>query len=148
MEFMGISVGILALVATCVLLFGRGGTIKLLAGVAVLAVLGIGGTLGLVIWQEQQAKQTAGKAGEDRLPVVTATAIAILPALPSGFVLDKAGDVAAKIQVTGPDGRIFLFSDGTEKAAMESYMQRQYGAPGTPRAQCWAKEPGPWCDYR
>jgi hypothetical protein len=42
MTFMGISVGILALVATGMLLFGRRGTLKILAWLVVLAVLGLG----------------------------------------------------------------------------------------------------------
>jgi hypothetical protein len=46
MQFMGISIGILALVATAMLLFGRRGTVKILAWFAILAVLGIGGTVG------------------------------------------------------------------------------------------------------
>ena len=84
---------------------------------------------------------------DDLIPKA-AVPVAILPALPSGFVLEKTGDLAGKIQVTGPDKRIFLFSDGTEQAAIENYMQSVYGAAGSARAECWAKEPGPWCDYR
>ncbi len=53
MTFMGISVGILALICTAMLLFGRRGTIKILAGLAILAILGVGGTAGFLIWQEQ-----------------------------------------------------------------------------------------------
>jgi hypothetical protein len=51
MEFMGISIGILALVATAMLLFGKKGTLKFLAWLVVLAVLGIGGTVGFIIWE-------------------------------------------------------------------------------------------------
>ena len=94
------------------------------------------------IWPtlRHDATQTAG--------TMRADPVNILPALPSGFVLENTPDLADKIRVTGPDKRIFVFSAGTEKAAIESYMQTQYGAPGTARAECWAKEPGPWCDYR
>ncbi len=53
MEFMGISVGILALICTAMLLFGRRGTVKILASLVVLTVLGMGGTVGFFIWQEQ-----------------------------------------------------------------------------------------------
>jgi hypothetical protein len=50
MEFMGISIGILALVATAMLLFGRRGTLKILAWLVILTVLGIGGTVGILAW--------------------------------------------------------------------------------------------------
>jgi hypothetical protein len=60
MQFMGISIGILALVATAMLLFGRRGTVKILAWLAVLVVLSVGGTIGFVILQER-ARQTASK---------------------------------------------------------------------------------------
>ncbi len=186
MEFMGISVGVLALICALVLLFGRRGTAKILGWFAVLVVLGIGGTAGLIVWNDNQTKRATAiqvttpdgrqcptdkpywsdvsrrcvqelsdrdvglpDASSDAFDAkAAATPVTILPALPSGFVLDKTADVADKIAVTGPDKRIFLFAARTEKAAIESYMQTQYGAPGTPRAQCWTKEPGPWCDYR
>jgi len=57
MEFMGIAVGILALVGTSVLLFGRRGTLKILGGLLILAVLGISGTAGFLVWQDQHFQQ-------------------------------------------------------------------------------------------
>jgi hypothetical protein len=59
MEFMGISIGILALVATAMLLFGRKGTLKFLAWLVVLAILGIGGTVGFIVWRDNQARSAA-----------------------------------------------------------------------------------------
>src|SRR6266581_3265274 len=64
MEFMGIAVGILALVCTAVLLFGAGGTRKILAWLAVLAALGIGGTVGYIIWQEQPTKSIRAQSAD------------------------------------------------------------------------------------
>ena len=89
-------------------------------------------------WPKLQHTQTAGPA----------TPLSILPALPSGYELDITPDLADKIRTTGPDKRIFVFSPGTGEAAIKSYLQTEYGAPGSPRAECWAKEPGPWCKYR
>src|SRR5262249_60698251 len=71
MQFMGISIGILALVATAMLLFGRRGTLKILAWLVVLAVLGIGGTVGFIIWREQAQHQASNS----------------IPPPPPGFVL-------------------------------------------------------------
>jgi hypothetical protein len=152
MEFMGVSIGVLALVCALVLLFGAHGARKILGWTLGLVIFG-GVGVGAVIWGWPMLQQGPApqKLTFDDIPnatVTTATPLTILPALPPGFVLDKTADVADKIQVTGPDKRIFLFAAGTERTAIQSYMQAQYGAPGTPRAACWAKEPGPWCDYR
>jgi amino acid transporter len=73
MEFMGIAVGILALICTAVLLFGVRGTRKILGWLVLLAVLGIGGTLGFVAWSDNQAKRQANvfdqfPAAENKLP--------------------------------------------------------------------------------
>jgi len=147
MEFMGISIGILALISALVLLFGVRGTRKILGwtfGALILGSIGVGA----VVWLWPMFQQRDTKITFDDLIPKAAVPVAILPALPSGFVLEKTGDLAGKIQVTGPDKRIFLFSDGTEQAAIENYMQSVYGAAGSARAECWAKEPGPWCDYR
>jgi hypothetical protein len=169
MEFMGIAVGILALICALVLLFGRHGTRKILGWglIALILVLGAIAVAGIEGEKKEQAareeikaviernnRQTRGLSDAEvglapnHATVRLATPITILPALPAGFELDKTPDLADKITVTGPDRRIFVFSAGTERASIESYLQSQYGAPGTPRAQCWAKEPGPWCDYR
>jgi hypothetical protein len=56
--------------------------------------------------------------------------VAILPALPRGavppgFVLEKIPEHPDKIIVTGPDGRVFLFSAGTSAEAINNYMQKQ-----------------------
>src|SRR5216683_1422524 len=145
MEFMGISVGILALICTAVLLFGVRGTRKILGWtLSLILVCAVG--VGAVVWAwpRLHATQSAGPVTfDDLIPKTkaTATPVAILPALPSGFVLDKTADVAGKIEVTGPDKRIFLFSAGTEMAAIESYMQTQYGAPGTPAHNVGPKNP-------
>ncbi len=56
MEFMGISIGILALICTAMLLFGRTGTVKILAWLALLAVLGIGATVGFIVWWPRQCR--------------------------------------------------------------------------------------------
>jgi hypothetical protein len=109
--------------------------------------------VGAVIWgwpmlQQDTALQELTFEDVPNAAVTRAVPVAILAALPTGFVLDETADVANKIQVTGPDHRIFLFAAGTERSAIQSYMQTQYGAPGTPRAACWTKEPGPWCEHR
>ena len=149
MEFMGISVGVLALVCTAMLVFGARGARKLLGWTFGLLLFGSVGTIVvLCAWPTaQHSTQTPASITFDDL-IPKAKPVAILPALPSGFVLDKTADVTDKIQVMGPDKRIFLFAAGTERIAIENYMATQYGEPGTPRAQCWSKEPGPWCDYR
>jgi len=148
MEFMGIAVGVLALVCTLALLFGVGGARKILGwgfGLLIFSVVGVGAAIG--IWSLYQVHtQTAVSS----IPGTTspATPVRILAPLPTGFVLDNTPDLADKIKVTGPDKRIFVFSAGTEEAAINSYMQSQFGGPGSKRAECWAKEPGPWCNYR
>jgi hypothetical protein len=48
----------------------------------------------------------------------------------------------------GPDKRIFIFAPGTKEGEIKYSLQTQFGAPGSPRQECWIKEPGPWCDYR
>jgi hypothetical protein len=144
MEFMGISVGILALVGAFVLLFGVRGTRRILGwGFALLIFCAIG--VGAVIWIQSSNEiptQTTASSASPTTPVT------IIAPLPDGFVLDNTPDLADKIRVTGPDKRIFVFSAGTGEAAITSYMQSQYGVLGSPRWNCWFKEPGPWCDYR
>ena len=148
MEFMGVAVGVLALVCTLALLFGVGGARKILGwGFGLLIFCAIGGGAAIGIWSlHQMHTQTAVSS----IPGTAspATPVTILPPLPAGYVLDNTPDLADKIRVTGPDKRIFVFSAGTEEAAIESYMLSQYGAPGSRRSECWFKEPGPWCDYR
>jgi hypothetical protein len=145
MEFMGISVGVLALVCALILLFGARGARKILGwSVALLIFCAIG--VGALAWISSLPTQTT--ASSIPKTASTATPVTVLPPLPTGFVLDNTPDLADKIRVTGPDKRTFVFSAGTEKAAIESYMRSEYGAPGSPRAECWAKEPGPWCAYR
>jgi hypothetical protein len=139
-EFMGISIGILALICALVLLFGAQGARKILGwSVALLIITAV--VVGALVWAWSKYQYGGVRTATANI----ATPLAILPALPPGFELDnKAGE----INVMGPDKRIFTFANGTEKSAIESYMKTQFGAPGTPRADCWAKEPGPWCDYR
>jgi hypothetical protein len=148
MEFMGISVGVLALVCALVLLFGSSGARKILGwGFAFLTLCAIG--VGAVAWisslNEKSTQTTASSIPETVPP---AKPVKIIAPLPTGFVLDETPDLADKIRVTGPDKRIFVFSSGTEEAAIKSYMESQYGAFGSPRSECWFKEPGPWCDHR
>jgi hypothetical protein len=52
MELRGILVGILALITISGLVFGRRGTLRILAGVLLMAVLTVGGIIGVTIWQE------------------------------------------------------------------------------------------------
>jgi hypothetical protein len=154
MEFMGIAVGILALICALMLLFGRHGTRKLLGWSLGLIVLGAAG-LGAAVWVWPMLPPPFNAAAPKLLSdadvglvVRPATPIEILPALPALELANKP-DLAGNIKVTGPDRRTFVFSAGTEEAAIKSYMQAQYGAPRTAaRAECWVKEPGPWCDYR
>ena len=132
---MGISIGVLALICALILLFGVQGTRKILGwglGLLLLSAAGIGA----FTW------------AWPKLQPATATPLEIMSALPSGYELNITPDLADKIRVTGPDKRIFIFAAGTEEAAIKSYMQAQFGAPGSPRAECWTKEPGPWCNYR
>ena len=66
MEFMGISIGVLALVAASVLLFGRRGTLRVLAVFAVLAVMATLGVLGYIahdVNSQKVAAQVAAPAG-------------------------------------------------------------------------------------
>jgi hypothetical protein len=132
---MGISIGILALICALVLLFGAQGARKVLGWSFGLVIFAI--AVGVFAWVLPKYQYGAAQSA------AVATPLEILPALPAGFELDNKA-----INVTGPDKRIFVFSNRTEKVAIENYMKTQYGAPGTPRADCWAKEPGPWCDYR
>jgi hypothetical protein len=80
--------GILALICSLVLLFGRRRTVKPFGWLAVLVVLGIGGVAAFLTWSEKQAKRAAADAYAD---VVRHAAIpvAILPSLPSGSSLKK-----------------------------------------------------------
>jgi hypothetical protein len=140
MEFMGISVGILALICALVLLFGPQGTRKILGWSFGLLLVGAI-TVGAAVWvwstYQHGTAQTATTA--------MAAPLAIMPPPPPGVaVRNKSGEILVK----GPDNRSFAFSGGTEQSAIENYMKAQYGAPGTPRSDCWFKEPGPWCEYR
>ncbi len=62
MEFMGISVGILALICTGLLLFGRRGTVKILTWLAVLVVLGIVTVIGYLVWDANKVTWMAWMA--------------------------------------------------------------------------------------
>jgi len=138
---MGISIGVLALICALILLFGVQGTRKILGWGLVLVILGAAGA-GAFMWAWPKLQHSAAAT----TPIIP---LSILPALPSGFELEKnTPDLADKVIVTAPDKRIFIFAAGTKEAEIKSYMQTQFGAPGSPRAECWAKEPGPWCDYR
>ncbi|WP_139020555.1 hypothetical protein [Bradyrhizobium sp. ORS 285] len=148
MDFMGISVGILALVCALVLLFGARGARKLLGwsfGVLIFCAIGLSAVAWIRSSYEMRTQTAAASISGTASP---ATPISIIAPLPTGFVLDNTPDLADKIRVTGPDKRIFVFSVGTEKTAIESFMRSQYGVQGSRRAECWTKEPGPWCDYR
>jgi len=148
MEFMGISVGVLALVCALILLFGARGARKILGWSFVLVIfcaIGVGAVVWISSLNDRPTQTTASSIPNTAL---SATPVTILPPLPTGFVLDNTPDLADKIRVTGPDKRTFVFSAGTETPAIESYMRSQYGAPGSPAAECWTKEPGPWCAYR
>jgi hypothetical protein len=149
MAFMGISVGVLALlVCALVLLFGVRGARKILGwsfGLLIFCAVGVGAVIW--IWSSYQMRTPTAVSS---IPGAAspATPMRIIPPLPTGFVLDNTPDLADKTRVTGPDKRIFVFYVGTEKAAIEGFMLSQFGAPGSRRAECWTKEPGPWCDYR
>jgi hypothetical protein len=140
MEFMGISVGILALICALVLLFGRQSTRKILGwGFGVLIFGGL--CLGVVAWALSSYQQH--NAGETTKATM-ATPLGILSAPPT----DGAKSYPNEILVEGPDHRTFRFAAGTETSAIESYFKAQYGGPGTPRGDCWSKEPGPRCQHR
>lgn len=146
MEFMGISVGVLALVCALILLFGAGGTRKILGwSFVLLCAIGVGAVVWISSLNNRPTQATGSSIPNTASP---ATPVTILSPLPTGFVLDNTPDLADKIRVTGPDKRTFVFSAGTEAAAIEGYMRSQYGAPGSPAAECWTKEPGPWCVHR
>lgn len=139
MEFMGISVGILALVAALVLLFGTKGTRKILGwSCALLVAIGLSAVI-VSLWPQTKPENRRSSS---------ATPVEIFPPLPAGFELDNTSALSDKIKVKGPDKRIFVFASGTSEAAITSYMQSQFGAPGSSRGECWTKEPGPWCSYR
>jgi hypothetical protein len=154
-EFMGISVGVLALICALILLFGVQTARKILGWSLGLVILGAAG-VGAFMWAWPKLQHSAGAEPPSFDPskpysgghIATATPEFILPALPSGFELENTPDLADKIRVTGPDKRIFVFAAGTKEAEIKYYMQTQFGAPGSTRAECWAKEPGPWCYYR
>lgn len=139
MEFMGISVGVLALICALVLLFGAQGTRKILGwGVGLLIFGGLG--LGAIVLAWSTYQHDAGQINK----TTTASPLGVLPAPPSA----GAKNYPDEILVEGPDHRTFRFTAGTEKSAIENYLKAQYGGPGTPRGDCWTKEPGPWCEYR
>lgn len=139
MEFMGISVGVLALICALVLLFGRQGTRKILGwGFGLLIFGGLG--LGAIAWAWSNYQHDAAQVNNTAM----ATPLGILPAPPA----DGAKSYPNEILVKGPDSRTFRFAAGTENSAIENYLKAQYGGLGTPRGDCWAKEPGPWCEYR
>jgi hypothetical protein len=118
MEFMGISVGVLALVCALILLFGARGTRKILGwSFALLIFCAIG--VGAVAWISSLPTQTTVSS----IPK-TASPATPVTVLPTGSSLDTP-DLADKIKVTGPDKRTFVFSAGTEGAAIISYMQTQ-----------------------
>jgi hypothetical protein len=152
---MGISIGVLALICALILLFGVRGTRKILGWGLVLVILGAAG-VGAFMWAWPKLQHSAAAEPPpfdpskpySGGPIATATPLHIMPALPSGFELNITPDLADKVIVTAPDKRIFVFAAGTKEAQIKYYMQTQFGAPGSPRAECWAKEPGPWCAYR
>jgi hypothetical protein len=128
MDFMGISVGVLALVCALVLLFGVRGARKMLGwsfGLLIFCAIGVGAVIWIRSLYEMRTQTAVSSIPGTASPV---TPVRIIPPLPTGFVLDNTPDLADKIRVTGPDKRIFVFSAGTEKAAIESYMLSQYGA--------------------
>jgi hypothetical protein len=138
MEFMGISVGILALICALALLFGVQGTRKILGWAFGLLIFG-GLGLAAIVWAWSTYQHSTGQANE-----IMATPLGILPAPPSA----GANNYPDETLVVGPDHRTFRFTAGTEKTAIENYLKVQYGGPDTPRGDCWIKEPGPWCPYR
>src|SRR5260370_39226736 len=101
MEFMGISVGILALICTAVLLFGVRGTRKILGWTLGLILVGaVGGGAVVWAWPRLHATQSAAAVTfDDLIPKTkaTATPVALLPALPTGFALDATADGAVNI---------------------------------------------------
>jgi hypothetical protein len=137
MEFMGISVGILALICTLVLLFGVQSTRKILGWGFGLLVLG-GLALGAIAWAWLAYQNDAGQMTKTMI----ATPLGVLTAPP------PTNSYPNEILVEGPDKRIFRFAAGTEADAIRSYLKAQYGGPGTPRGDCWINEPGPWCEHR
>ena len=138
MEFMAFSVGVLALVCALVLLFGAQGARRVLAWSGGIVATAAAATVGVVSWINYQPNSTT------RAPVI-ATPLEIFPEPPGGSSdLSRPG----KITVSGPDKRVFVFEAGTDSAGIREYMLLQYGHPGSPRALCWSKEPGPWCAYR
>lgn len=136
---MGISVGLLALICALVLLYGRQGARKMLArGFGLLIFGGLGLVAIAWAWSNYQ---------RDGAPVnnaAIAAPLGILPAPPA----DGAKSYPNEILVKGPDNRTFRFAAGTDNSSIENYLKAQYGGPGTPRGDCWVKEPGPWCEHR
>src|SRR4051794_41007174 len=117
MEFMGISVGVLALVCALILLFGARGARKMLGWSFVLLIfcaIGVGAVVWISSLNNRPPQTTASSIPNTASP---ATPVTILPPLPTGLVLDNTPDLADKIRVTGPDKRTFVFAAGTETAA-------------------------------
>ncbi len=136
MEFMAISIGVLALVCALVILFGASGARRVLAWAVGLFSIVLSGAA-LKSWLDVPR--------EPSLATAIAEPVEVLPPLPSGFKLDSR---PGKIAVSGPDGRTFVFNAPADRSAIERYMHTQFGAPGSAKSACWAKEPGPWCGYR
>jgi hypothetical protein len=105
MEFMGISVGILALICALILLFGVHDARRILGlGLGVLLLRAAG--VGAFIWAWPKLQHSAAAEPPPFDPskpysggtIATATPLEILPALPSGFELNITPDLADKIK--------------------------------------------------
>lgn len=143
MQFMGISVGILALIVALVLLFGfRGARLIVVTVIASAVAVAIAAFIFTRLPMPSRDQKQSAQEDNDAAALVTPLQI-----LSAGSP-DSTPELSDKIRVRGPDKRIFVFLSGTAESSINSYMQSQYGAPGTARAECWSKSPGPWCAYR
>lgn len=127
MEFMGISVGILALICAPVLLYGSRVVRKILGFSFTVLILGAIG-LAVITWVPKPHKVLTPTSAIPNA-VSSARPIMIFPPLPTGVALEKVrnrGNLADEITVEGPDKRIFVFAAGTQEAAIESYMRSHY----------------------
>jgi hypothetical protein len=89
MHFMGIAIGILALICAVVLLFGVQGTRKILGWLFLVAILGTGATVGFIVWQDQRSRQTAAQPNSsEQFP----RAQPQLPSPPPGYARDPSVD--------------------------------------------------------
>jgi hypothetical protein len=118
MEFMGISVGILALVATCMLLFGRRGTLKILGVLMILVILGTGGTVGFIIWQERHK------------PVEAQSADGVIHEFPAGISRDVIDRVMKDYAQSSPLAKFRLqypqYNDLSDAALADALYRKFY----------------------